>query len=38
MYWQSCLQNKGFRHIEALVVTLILTIGFCFGDDYLFPA
>ncbi len=24
------LQNKGFRYIEALVVTLILTIGFCF--------
>src|SRR5262245_39900963 len=24
------LQNKGFRYIEALVVTLILTIGACF--------
>jgi manganese transport protein len=24
------LQNKGFRYIEALVVTLIGTIGFCF--------
>src|ERR1044071_1219473 len=25
------LQNKGFRYIEALVATLILTIGSCFG-------
>ena len=24
------LQNKGFRYIEALVITLIATIGFCF--------
>ena len=24
------LQNKGFRYVEALVVTLILTIGLCF--------
>src|ERR1700755_2868320 len=24
------LQNKGFRYIEALVITLILTIGLCF--------
>src|SRR6266480_7598772 len=24
------LQNKGFRYLEALVVTLILTIGGCF--------
>ena len=25
------LQNKGFRYLEALVVTLIVTIGACFG-------
>jgi manganese transport protein len=25
------LQNKGFRYIEALVITLILTIGTCFA-------
>ena len=30
------LQNKGFRYIEALVVTLLLTIGFCFGLEILF--
>jgi len=30
------LQNKGFRHIEALVVTLILTIGGCFGLEIVF--
>ena len=31
------LQNKGFRYIEALVITLILTIGGCFlrGDHLL---
>jgi manganese transport protein len=27
------LQNKGFRYIEALVVTLIATIGFCFAAE-----
>ncbi|HEY4416475.1 MAG TPA: Nramp family divalent metal transporter [Verrucomicrobiae bacterium] len=27
------LQNKGFRYIEALVVTLILTIGACFAAE-----
>jgi len=27
------LQNKGFRYIEALVVTLILTIGTCFAAE-----
>ena len=27
------LQNKGFRYIEALVVTLILTIGGCFAAE-----
>src|SRR3954468_10111090 len=27
------LQNKGFRYIEALVVTLILTIGTCFAIE-----
>ncbi|MBI3414738.1 MAG: Nramp family divalent metal transporter [Verrucomicrobia bacterium] len=30
------LQNKGFRFIEALVVTLILTIGGCFALEVLF--
>ena len=30
------LQNKGFRYIEALVVTLILTIGGCFAAELLF--
>src|SRR5881628_1331916 len=30
------LQNKGFRYIEALVVTLILTIGGCFLAEILF--
>ncbi len=30
------LQNKGFRYIEALVITLILTIGTCFGLELLF--
>ncbi|MCE9615234.1 MAG: Nramp family divalent metal transporter [Lentisphaerae bacterium] len=30
------LQNKGFRYIEALVITLILTIGLCFGLEILF--
>src|SRR5947207_4593783 len=30
------LQNKGFRYIEAMVVTLILTIGLCFLAEILF--
>ncbi|MDD5199316.1 MAG: Nramp family divalent metal transporter [Terrimicrobiaceae bacterium] len=30
------LQNKGFRYVEALVVTLILTIGGCFAAELLF--
>ncbi|MDB6023511.1 MAG: mntH, partial [Pedosphaera sp.] len=30
------LQNKGFRYIEALVVTLILTIGACFFAEIIF--
>ena len=30
------LQNKGFRYIEALVVTLILTIGGCFAAELIF--
>ncbi len=30
------LQNKGFRYVEALVVTLILTIGGCFFFEMLF--
>lgn len=30
------LQNKGFRYIEALVVTLILTIGVCFLAEIIF--
>ena len=30
------LQNKGFRYIEALVVTLILTIGACFLAEIIF--
>jgi manganese transport protein len=30
------LQNKGFRYVEALVVTLILTIGGCFAFELLF--
>jgi manganese transport protein len=27
------LQNKGFRYIEALVITLIATIAICFGTE-----
>jgi manganese transport protein len=27
------LQNKGFRYIEALVITLILTVGTCFAIE-----
>src|SRR5262245_24697613 len=30
------LQNKGFRLLEALVITLILTIGGCFAAEILF--
>ena len=30
------LQNKGFRYIEALVVTLIVTIGGCFLAEIIF--
>src|SRR4026209_94149 len=30
------LQNKGFRYIESLVITLILTIGGCFFAEILF--
>jgi manganese transport protein len=30
------LQNRGFRYIEALVVTLILTIGGCFLAEIIF--
>src|SRR5256714_6401823 len=30
------LQNKGFRYLEALVVTLMLTIGACFFAEILF--
>jgi manganese transport protein len=30
------LQNKGFRYVEALVVTLIMTIGGCFAFELLF--
>jgi manganese transport protein len=30
------LQNKGFRYVEAVVVTLILTIGGCFAAELFF--
>jgi len=30
------LQNKGFRYVEALVITLILTIGGCFLTEMIF--
>jgi len=30
------LQNKGFRYVEAIVITLILTIGACFAAELLF--
>jgi manganese transport protein len=30
------LQTKGFRHIEALVITLIATIGSCFAAEIIF--
>ena len=30
------LQNKGFRHLEAVVITLIATIGTCFAAELIF--
>ena len=30
------LQNKGFRYVEALVITLIITIGSCFAAELFF--
>ncbi len=30
------LQNRGFRYVEALVTTLVLTIGVCFGLELFF--
>ena len=30
------LQNKGFRYVEALVITLIATIGTCFAAELMF--
>ncbi|HEU5400557.1 MAG TPA: Nramp family divalent metal transporter [Terriglobales bacterium] len=30
------LENKGFRYIEAIVVTLVATIGICFGLEIVF--
>src|SRR6185437_1716449 len=30
------LQNKGFRYVEALVITLIATIGTCFALELIF--
>ncbi len=30
------LQNKGFRYVEALVITLIVTIGGCFAAELFF--
>src|SRR3989441_8940699 len=30
------LQNKGFRYVEALVITLIATIGTCFAAELIF--
>ena len=30
------LQNKGFRYIEALVITLIVTVGGCFAAELFF--
>ena len=31
-----CLQKKGFRYIEAVVITLIVTIGACFAAELVF--
>ena len=37
MSWPYCiLQNKGFRYVEALVITLIATIGSCFAIELMF--
>ena len=30
------LQNKGFRYVEALVITLVATIGICFTAEIIF--
>ncbi len=30
------LQGKGFRYIEALVITLVATVGVCFGAEIIF--
>ncbi|MEG4006283.1 Nramp family divalent metal transporter [Microcoleus sp. Pol11C1] len=30
------LQGKGFRYVEALVITLVATVGVCFGAEILF--
>jgi manganese transport protein len=30
------LQGKGFRYVEALIITLVATIGICFGAEILF--
>src|ERR687887_1311867 len=30
------LQNRGFRYVEALVITLIITIGGCFAAEHFF--
>ena len=30
------LQNRGFRYIEAIVITLVVTIGVCFAAELLF--
>ncbi len=30
------LQNKGFRYIEALVISLVMVVGFCFGLQLIF--
>ncbi|HSA94330.1 MAG TPA: Nramp family divalent metal transporter [Terriglobales bacterium] len=30
------LQNRGFRYIEALVISLISVVGFCFGLEIIF--
>ena len=30
------LQNRGFRYIEAVVITLVSVVGFCFGLEIIF--
>ena len=30
------LQNRGFRYIEAVVITLVSVVGFCFGLEVIF--